>query len=45
MITVDKEYFDEEDVDESESPEAYYEFLVETMCGPGHNDGYTIRRN
>ncbi|MDE7369914.1 MAG: hypothetical protein K2N08_09155 [Muribaculaceae bacterium] len=46
MITVDEGYF-EEDADCGECPEsaAFYESLVEEMCGPGYNDGYTIRRN
>ncbi|MDE6353431.1 MAG: hypothetical protein K2K88_09925 [Muribaculaceae bacterium] len=46
MITVDREYF-EEDEDCGDCPESaeYYQSLVEMMCGPGHNDGYTIRRN
>ena len=45
MITVDESYFEEEECDESGGYKSYYESLVELMCGPGHNDGYTIRRN
>ena len=47
MITVDETYFEEEDCIDPEfnSAEEYYEYLVELMCGSGHNDGYTIRRN
>ena len=45
MITVDETYFEEEECDDDGEAAKYYESLVEEMCGPCYNDGYTIRRN
>lgn len=45
MITVDEEYFEADEDANIEDAYQYYESLVEMMCGPGHNDAYTIRRN